>query len=115
LTNTANPVSCGLTLNRRAQISGRVLQVLAVTVNYDESHATKANHPAAFGTSVYVDGLLAGITGGSSEVSQNGLVIFLQPDATHDIYAMDASGDTSPVSQFYAESWGIDNLTLKIE
>lgn len=109
MTKNGSTESCGLTLNRRAEIGGRVLQVLGVNVvNADYS-------VAATGTRVFVDGSLAGTTGGASAPTTGYITLFLEPDATHDIYATTGAGDsTSDTTSYYAESWIIDNILLQL-
>jgi hypothetical protein len=100
--------SCDLTINRRAQASGRVVQVLGVNV----VDATGAAVPA--GTRVYVNGSLAGVTGGV-DVANGYITLFLEPDTNHDIFATTAAGDaTSDITSYAAESGKIDNILIRL-
>ncbi len=109
LSKNQTPVSCDLILERRAVISGDILQVLGVNV-VDETGDT-----APAGTSVYVDGVFKGSTGGTG-VTDGYTGLFLVPGATYSIHAENAGAGTSSAPTTYAaESWKIDNILLRLD
>jgi hypothetical protein len=109
LSKNQTPVSCDLTLERRATISGEVLQVLGVNVVDETGDA------APYGTSVYIDGVFKGSTGGTG-VTDGYTSLFLEPGATYSIHAVNSGAGTSSAAMSYtAESWKIDNILLRLD
>jgi hypothetical protein len=110
LTKNQAPVSCDLTLERRATISGEVLQVLGVNVVDETGDTAPAN------TSVYVNGVFRAFTGGAG-VTNGYANIFLEPSVTpYSIHAVDTGAATSSaVTSYTAESWKVDNILLRLD